>query len=72
MGVLRCDRLGCENIMCDRYSPKYGYLCHECFDELVTLGADTNIGNFMGTEFNGNIITVDACELFDEEFSMSD
>lgn len=42
MGVLSCDRHGCENIMYDRYSPKYGYLCNECFDELVAKGANAS------------------------------
>ena len=35
MGVLECDRRNCDNIMCDRLSHKYGYLCWECFNELV-------------------------------------
>ena len=35
MGVLECDRIGCENIMCDRYSHEYGYICNDCFDEMV-------------------------------------
>jgi len=35
MGVLPCDRLDCENVMCDRLSRKYGYICDECFDELT-------------------------------------
>lgn len=34
MGVLACDRYGCENIMCDFYSHTYGYLCRECKTEL--------------------------------------
>ena len=34
MGVLACDRSGCENVMCDRYSNTYGYICNSCFDEL--------------------------------------
>lgn len=38
MGVLACDRNGCENVMCDRYNPDLGYICNECFDELVHLG----------------------------------
>lgn len=37
MGVCRCDRFGCDNIMCDRHGPG-GMLCEECFDELVELG----------------------------------
>ena len=69
MGVLQCDRYGCENIMCDRLSHKYGYICNECFDELVLLGAGANIEKFMGTEKNNHVITnVDAYEVFDKEF----
>lgn len=48
MSVLACNRFGCDNIMCDRYSYKYGYLCNECFNELVNSGVD--IETFMGTE----------------------
>ena len=39
MGVLQCSRNGCENVMCDRYSPMYGYICEECFKELLSSGA---------------------------------
>ena len=49
MGVLPCDRLGCENVMCDRLSDRYGYICRECLDELVALGT-TDIQGFMGQE----------------------
>jgi hypothetical protein len=35
MGVMHCNRKGCVHIMCDRYSEKFGYLCSECFDELI-------------------------------------
>ena len=35
MGVLECDRKECDNIMCDRYSRDYGYICSDCFEELV-------------------------------------
>jgi len=48
MSVMQCDRGGCENIMCDRYSSLYGYLCDECFEELITSGT-WNIEYFMGT-----------------------
>lgn len=34
MGVLLCHREGCDNIMCDRYSGDFGYICSECFEEL--------------------------------------
>lgn len=35
MSVLACSRQGCENIMCDKYSYIYGYICDECFEGLV-------------------------------------
>lgn len=34
MGVLACNRTGCNNIMCDYYSDEYGYICSECLNEL--------------------------------------
>jgi hypothetical protein len=36
MGVLACDRAGCENCMCDFYSADYGYLCSWCKKDLET------------------------------------
>lgn len=50
MGVLSCHRSNCENIMCDRLSDAYGYICYECFDELVKLGVKTDIKEFMQSE----------------------
>jgi len=47
MGVLECERNGCDNIMSDRCSREHGYLCRECFEELVRLGPEANIDNFM-------------------------
>ena len=49
MGVMSCSRRDCEHIMCDRYSTKYGYICDECFEELVRLGIHANIQEFMNT-----------------------
>ena len=50
MGVLPCYRQSCKNIMCNRYSLTHGYICNECFEELVNLGAEANIDTFMKTE----------------------
>jgi hypothetical protein len=67
MSVLACDRKGCENIMCDRYSPVYGYICSECFEELVSSGPETNIPRFMQTVKASN--NVDAARArFEIEF----
>ena len=34
MGILACNRIGCNNIMCDDYSELTGYICWECKIEL--------------------------------------
>ena len=49
MGVLPCDRVGCDNIMCDRYSHEYGYICNECFNELVSARVGYEIERFMNS-----------------------
>ena len=49
MGVLACDRRGCDNIMCDYVSDEYGYLCWECLAELKSK-PHINIGAFMKTQ----------------------
>ncbi len=46
MGVLECDRPGCTNIMCDRVSYTYGYICEDCFGELVKLGPNVDLDKF--------------------------
>jgi hypothetical protein len=35
MGVMGCFRRNCNHVLCDRYSREYGYICWECFEELV-------------------------------------
>jgi len=48
MGVMSCDRRGCSNVMCDRYSDEHGYICPACYEELV--GSNTiDIAAFMKT-----------------------
>ena len=49
MGVMTCNRRDCENIMCERHSCEYGYICDECFDELVRTGPTTDISVFMNS-----------------------
>ena len=51
MGVMACSRKGCESILCDRYSPEFGYICNDCFEELCNEG-ETDIHTFMKTERN--------------------
>lgn len=68
MSVLACDRKGCHNVMCDRLSHQYGYICEECFEELVTLGPETNIEEFMGCDDRQNIDIEDSHRYFDTVF----
>jgi hypothetical protein len=30
-----CGRAGCTHTRCIRHNPKFGYLCDECYDELI-------------------------------------
>lgn len=30
MGVMRCARNACENVMCDTYVDEVGYVCNDC------------------------------------------
>ncbi len=54
MGVMLCNRGDCENILCDRYSCEYGYICTKCFEELVREGVRTNVGKFMASNVPDN------------------
>lgn len=49
MGVLKCNVKDCNNIMCDRYHNKYGYICYRCFDKLVEKGVKTDVRKFFNT-----------------------
>jgi len=46
MGVLACDRKGCDNILCDYVSGEHGYICWECLSELKAKGM-CDMGVFM-------------------------
>lgn len=50
MSVLECDRRGCNNIMCDNLSHEYGYLCHECKQELIETNGNVSFYEFMNGE----------------------
>ena len=75
MGVLTCDRAGCPNIMCHKYSRTYGYICNDCYDELrvALINGTLTIDEFMAEpkrEFakdDLNIITIDM--ILQEEFN---
>jgi hypothetical protein len=35
MGAMGCFRRGCDRVCCTRYSSNHGYICNDCYDELV-------------------------------------
>lgn len=47
MGVKKCNRNNCPHILCDRYSSIHGYICCNCFEELVK--SEMDISSFMET-----------------------
>lgn len=68
MGVLACDRKGCDNVMSQYLSYTHGYLCYSCREELIALGP-VDIYAFMGSV---NPMMVDKHhweDIVDEEFS---
>ncbi len=69
MGVMTCSRGDCANIMCDRYSHKYGYICYGCFEELVEKGVRTNVALFMKSDVpNRDADSETANNYFDKVF----
>jgi hypothetical protein len=57
--------------MCDRHSYEYGYLCASCFDELVSLGANANVEEFLNTRAGETISKSDSFKKWDKEFEKS-
>lgn len=68
MGVMECSRKGCDNILCDRYSTTYGYICQECFGELTELGINADIEAFMASSKRRQKVFESAEERFNDEF----
>ena len=68
MGVLNCSRRDCTNVMCDRLSSEHGYICDECFDELVKAGIGTDVHKFMERETDNELNLDAATEYFDGLF----
>lgn len=74
MGVLRCSRGDCENAMCNRLSQTYGYICDECFEELVRfiLQGNHDIQEFMDSPKQSKALLVEDVirDLLDDEFEV--
>lgn len=64
MGAMTCDRRGCDNAMCDRHNDTHGYICNECFEELVRAYPAVSVRRFMATpkeETTGLCSTTSGC-----------
>jgi len=68
MSVLACNRYKCENVMCDRLSDTFGYICNDCFDELVNTDPNMRIDRFMQTKPGTFLKECDPVLRFDREF----
>jgi hypothetical protein len=62
MSVLACERVGCENIMCDHMIRGY-YLCNDCIDEFKMLVGDEKMTEY---EFNNKFSDFMSGYLFTE------
>lgn len=69
MSVLQCNRKECENIMCDRYSHEFGYICDECFQELQSFEGRLTVYEFMNSPKEKPI---DWSEYYDKIFQKRD
>lgn len=72
MGVLQCNVTNCENIMCDRYNEKYGYICNTCFNRLVSSGVFTNMDEFMNTTPPEKNYEINSFDYFNHMFRFYD
>jgi len=55
-----CNRAGCEEIRCSRLNDKYGYICADCFRELVALGPVADIAEFLESGREGEVVNIEA------------
>ena len=71
MGVMTCNRYECNHIMCDHYSEKHGYICHECLSDLKKVGP-CSISDFMNTPAQANVMDSQWSTIVDETFVVQD
>lgn len=48
MGVMQCNRNGCNTVLCNLLSDTHGYICTNCYNELMD-GAERNVKTFMNS-----------------------
>ena len=69
MGVMPCYRADCKNIMCDRYSEEFGYICSDCFEEMVAAQVE-DIAKFMCTPRTKILVKKILRETYEEIFKV--
>jgi len=68
MGSMICNRGNCTNIMCTRHNPFLGYICDQCFAELVGSNI-TEIEAFMKSDpVTDRAYSVELREFYRETF----
>jgi len=72
MSVLACNRKDCPHIMCDRLHDEYGYICENCFEELVESGAETDLKKFFNSPAKKKINKQASYAYFNALFPRSD
>lgn len=70
MKMNKCNRGNCSHIMCDRYSIRYGYICSDCFSELIK--SNLSIRDFMETDPGDSLEKKDRYEDLNLEFKRPD
>lgn len=72
MGVMRCSRNSCENVMCNFHSDHYGYLCYDCLTELKNAIPDTSVEDFMSSskvgDYGREMMRRSALKFIEQEF----
>lgn len=82
MGVMTCNKRGCDNILCDTYVQSVGYVCSECKEQFkrwlqgqTPLYLDSNsfilykFDEFMQTEKGNTQILSDVSDVVDDFFN---
>lgn len=72
MSVMECQRRGCGNILCDKYSYEYGYICNSCFEEFVMVTEKRDyldLGSFMESRKMTEKLHIDWREACDSLFN---
>lgn len=70
MGVMECNRKGCDSIMCCHHSSKFGYICYSCLRELKEKQLSNPLMTYEDIEtfMNTSKVFYNPCIDLDQEF----